>query len=180
MAWLPLVLRYWQAAAIAALLGFGAFEWHEHNVALIDKGKAEERARVADSALKVLGPLMAHADTVFRHDTVTLTRRITETTTIRDTLLKHLTDTIRVKEFIAASDSAIHACTEAVSSCAVKLRLKDQEIAALNSKLAIAPALVDQRHWYSDRLAVGPCIGVSFTGKGLAGVCGQISLFRYP
>lgn len=180
MTWLPLVLKYWQGAAIAALLGFGAFEWHEHSVALIDKGRAEERARVADSALKALGPLMAHADTVFRHDTVTLTRRITETTTIRDTLLKHLTDTVRVKDFIAASDSVIHACTEAVSSCTAKLRLKDQEIAALNSKLAIAPALVDQRHWYSDRLGIGVCGGVSFKGQGFAGVCGQVSIFRYP
>ena len=177
---LALLLRYWHVAALAALLAFGAFEWHEHNAAEVAKGRAEERARVADSTLKALKPQLARVDTVYRRDTVTLTRTLTKTLALRDTLLLHLTDTLRVKEFIAQSDSAFHACMDVANSCATNLRLKDQQIIALESKLNAQPQALNVRHWYSDRFSVGPYAGIDRYGKGSVGVSAQLSLVRFP
>jgi len=146
MSVLLLLLKYWQYAALASLLAFGAFEWHEHNTAEQAKGRADERARVADSTLKAVHQQEARVDTVYRRDTVTLTRTVRQTLALRDTVLQHIHDTALVIRYVAQTDSTLHVCTETASTCAVKLGLKDQEIAALNAKLAALPSVLPVRH----------------------------------
>lgn len=136
---LSLFLKYWQVPLVAVALGFGALMWHEHNVAEVGRGIALERARVADSTLKSLKPLTAKAETLFVHDTVKLSHLVSHTDTLRDTVLKHLQDTIYVKAYIQASDSTIKACTSALHDCATVQALLRQQVGALETKLAAVP-----------------------------------------
>ena len=50
--------------------------------------------------------------------------------TIRDTVLAQLTDTVRVKEYIARTDTALHACSELVDNCAAFRAFAIQKFAA--------------------------------------------------
>jgi len=176
---LALLLRYWHFAALAALLAFGAFEWHEHNAAEVAKGVCQEKARVADSSKKAIETQLARVETTYVRDTIRLTKTLTRTTTLRDTLLVHLTDTLMVKQFIVQTDSTVKVCTEVASTCAEKLRLKDQEIGVLKTQLgSIPPTAV--RHWYSDRFTLGPYAGLDSHGKASVGVSAQLALFRFP
>lgn len=153
-----LLLRYWQSAALVAALGFGGIMWHRHNIAEVDKGVALERARVADSARAAILVQLAHAETVYVRDTIRLSHTLTRTSTLRDTLLLHLTDTVRVKEFIAQTRQDSVACVEAANSCADKLRLKDREIATLTSQLGLQPALHKESH-----IGFGATLGLGAT-----------------
>ncbi len=173
-------MTFWREYVIAALavLVIGAYELKIHEAK--NAGIWQERSRVADSTLVEVRKQSARVDTVYRRDTVKLTRTIARTDSLRDTLLVHLTDTLKVREFIAAADSTIHACTEVANTCATRLALKDQEIAALTIKVKAAPAALDARHWYSDRIACGPYAGIDYHGKPSAGGACQISLFRIP
>lgn len=155
---IALLLRYWQAAALVAALSFAGVEWHRHNVAEVDKGVAIERARVADSARKVIALQLAQVETVYVRDTIRQTRTLRRTAELRDTLLLHLTDTVRVKEFIAQTRKDSTACVEAANSCATKLRLKDQEIATLTSQLGVQPALHKASH-----VGFGATVGLGAT-----------------
>ncbi len=136
---IALLLKFWQPSLVAVALGFGALMWHEHNVAEVDRGVALERARVADSTLKSLKPLTAKAETLFVHDTVKLSRLVSHTDTLRDTVLKHLTDTVIVKAYVQASDSTIRVCRSVVTDCQAVQALLRQQISTLEVKLAAVP-----------------------------------------
>jgi hypothetical protein len=114
---------------------------HQRDAEHVRYGIAVERARVADSALAVLRPQLAHRDTVLVRDTVKVTRLVARVDSLRDTLLVHLTDTIRVKEFVARTDAALLACSEMKSDCAEFRESATATIRALEQKLAAQPAL---------------------------------------
>ena len=62
--------------------------------------------------------LLARVDTVYRRDTIRLTREVTKYRAFRDTL--KITDTVQVKEFVRQADSTIHACLLTVQTCEQK------------------------------------------------------------
>ena len=136
---IALLLRYWHWVAIVALVAFGWAEWTAHNRALVREGQAQERARVADSALAVLRPQLARTDTILVRDTVRLTKLLPALQVIHDTLLQHLTDTVKVREYIEKADSTVRACTDLMSSCAVFRSQATATIAALEAKVRAVP-----------------------------------------
>lgn len=174
------LLRYWREG----LLGLAAIvivvAYRSKLAAERAEGIAMERSRVADSTLKAITPQLARAESVYVRDTIRLTRTLTQTSVQRDTLLLHLTDTVRVKEFIAQTKVDSAACFEAARSCAADKRLLNDKINALQVKLAAQPATLDTKHWYSDRVSLGPYAGIDMHGKGSIGVSAQLSVFRFP
>ncbi len=134
-----LALKYWQTGLVGAAIVFGGIMWHEHNVAEVEKGQALERIRVADSTLKAIRPAMARVDTLLVHDTVKVRVAINHVVTMTDTVLRHLTDTVLVKQFVTRADSAAKVCSELSNDCQAFRALATQQIAALNVKLAAQP-----------------------------------------
>ncbi len=146
---LKFLATHWKTSAVVALIltvgGGCAALWVQRDHALIAKGAAEERARVADSTLKVITPRLARVDTLLVHDTVKVRLAVDRVVTIRDTVLHHLTDTLLVKEYVARTDTALHACSELLGDCATFRALATQKISALEAKLAAQPAAMAPR-----------------------------------
>lgn len=136
---IALLLKFWQPSLVAVALGFGALEWRAHNAAEVAKGRAEARAEQADSVLRAIAQQLPKKDTIFQRDTVRLLHLVSHTDTLRDTVLKHLTDTVIVKAYVQASDSTIRACTSVLHDCAAVQALLRQQVGALETKLAAVP-----------------------------------------
>lgn len=160
---LALLRRYWQLAAIVVLAGVVMVACHERDQALIAKGRVEEQLKALTAKThrdSVAGEL---ADAKVRTDTVVLTQWLVKRDTLRLTL--KLTDTVRVRQFIAVQDSVIHACRETVSALTVSCARKDTLIADYRAQLAVrinAPpkASLSQRVlWGLGGLAVGVVAG---------------------
>src|SRR5687768_4117365 len=82
-------------------------------------GAMAERLKVADSTLAVREAEGRKVDSVFRTDTVRLTRRLTVTQTLIDTLLHSDTVTLTKREsvLVFVADSLVRQCRETVQSC---------------------------------------------------------------
>lgn len=81
-------------------------------------GEANTELKQAQDQTKQGEKTLAHIDTVYRSDTVRLTREVKKYQTLRDTT--RITDTVWVKEFVKQSDSTIHACLLTVQTCEQK------------------------------------------------------------
>lgn len=80
------------------------------------EGKSEVKQGVEQEKAGVKA--LAHFDTVYKTDTVRLTREVTKYRAFRDTL--KITDTVQVKEFVRQADSTIKACLMTVQTCEQK------------------------------------------------------------
>lgn len=83
----------------------------------------------------------AKAETTLVHDTVRLTQYLTHYDTTRDTVLAHLTDTVRVRAFVFTADSTITACQTALGSCTKAL---DAQKLVVGIQQAQAPSRLQQ------------------------------------
>ena len=137
-----LLMRYWRETLIIILAAWciGLFVAHERRVE--QRGVAKEKTRVADSVIKVVTPQLARVDTLVVRDTVRVRVAVNRVTALHDTVLRHLTDTVLVKEFVTRADSAAKACTELSGDCAAFRAFATQKMAALQSKVDAAPAIV--------------------------------------
>lgn len=135
---------------------------HQRDAEHVRYGIASERARVADSALAVLRPQLAHRDTVLVRDTVRVMRLVARVDSLRDTLLIHLTDTVRVLQYVARTDSALKACSDLSHDCAAFRESATATIRALEQKLAAQPALAKRPSLLHDasRFVFGLGVGV--------------------
>lgn len=123
-------------ATLAMLLvmgGIAAVAAHERAVGRQEQQAADNARIIATDKGQV-----AKADTVFVAKTDTLTRYIARTTTLHDTVLKHLTDTVLVKEYVATADSTIRACSDVVLSCDT-VRARYRALVSADSVAALAP-----------------------------------------
>lgn len=136
---IALAVRYWQAALIVALLGFGVIQWKRHSAALVREGQAIERVRVADSTLAVLAIQQRKVDSVYVRDTLRFTRWRDSVAVQHDTVLAHLTDTLIVKEFVRVADSTLASCSDLFRSCQVRASVLEAQLTQERSKLAVAP-----------------------------------------
>ena len=124
-------------AAFVALLvvvgGAVALGYHERGV-----GRTLQQQADAAEQVKVAVHDVAVAETVYvaRVDTFTAWR--TRTVALHDTVLKHLTDTLLVKEYVAASDSTIRACSDVILSCDT-VRARYRLLVSKDSTLAAMP-----------------------------------------
>lgn len=107
-------------------------------------GVWQERARVADSTAKALGRTIRATDTVYRRDTVRLTRRVQAWDTVTR-VVEALPDTVRVPvevvRWVAAeADSTIQACRSVVQTCEQRVAQRDSLNAILAQRLKIEQA----------------------------------------
>lgn len=174
------LLKFWREGLIVLLLGVAALAYRSKLAAERERGRAEERSRVADSTLKAITPQLVRVDTQYVHDVKIQTRILATVDTLRDSLIAHIHDTAYVIRYIAGTDSAAKVCREVTNDCAEYKRLTTIQINALNAKLAAQPATLNTKHWYSDRISIGPYAGIDVHGKASVGVSGQLSLVRFP
>ena len=96
-------------------------------------GALWEHGRAADQAAQDRIELLAHhvktVDSIYTTDTLYFQRTLKVERAVHDTVLLHLTDTVWVKRYIAAADTAISACTEALHSCELRVAQRDSIIA---------------------------------------------------
>jgi hypothetical protein len=125
-----------------------------------------QRDRQAGAAARTELVRLTHerrvTDTLYRRDTVRLTVTRTIYNSSRDTLLLHLTDTVKVREFVAAADSTIRACTLVVETCEQRVAVRDSIIATLKK---LQPSF-----WNRVGLTVGPGIVVTPRGTVAGGI----------
>lgn len=100
-------------------------------------GRRDHALMVRESAIATLMREARHVDSIYVTDTIRLTKWKTAYDTTRDTLLKHLTDTLRVVEYIHIADSTIAACSQVVLTCQVKVEQRDSIIQQQASQLKI-------------------------------------------
>lgn len=81
------------------------------------RGKQDAELVQSQAHADTIKIAVTKAETVFvsKVDTFHIWR--TKTLTVRDTLLRHLTDTVLVKQYVAASDTALRACSDVIISC---------------------------------------------------------------
>lgn len=108
-------------------------------------GVWQERARVADSTAKALGRTIRATDTVYRRDTVRLTRRVQAWDTVTR-VVEALPDTVRVPvevvRWVAAeADSTIQACRSVVQTCEQRVAQRD----SLNALLTRQNTLIREQ-----------------------------------
>lgn len=99
-------------AVVLALLLAGA-----SYIAGRSRGKAEAALVQSQAHAGTIKIGVAKAETVFVSKVDTFHIRRTKTLPVRDTLLKHLTDTVLVKQYVAATDTALRACSDVIISC---------------------------------------------------------------
>jgi hypothetical protein len=155
---LAFLLRYWKFGVIAVLVVAVVGFCHARDNALAERGRAQERAHVADSTLKVIAAERKRVDTLWRHDSVRVTRYADRVIRMADTVLRHLTDTMLVKEFVRTADTTAKSCRDDLpSSCAERHRLDALEIAQWKAKAQAAPAVRPRQHWGLGT-TLGPCV----------------------
>lgn len=138
--WLGLLLKYWQTGVAIVLLGVAVGYCRARDSANVERGRAQERYRVADSSLKVIEKKLMAVDTLIVRDTIRVRKTVEKVVTLRDTVLKRLTDTVLVKEFIRVADSTVRACTDLSRDCAEFRRFALQKFQQDSVKLnAIRP-----------------------------------------
>jgi hypothetical protein len=104
-------------------------------------GVLSERLRVADSTARVLARSVQRVDTLYRADTVRLTRRVQSWDTVTRTVAA-LPDTVRVpvevvRWVVAEADSTIAACRSVIQTCEQRVAVRDSLIAALSRRNAL-------------------------------------------
>ena len=123
-------------ATLTMLLVMGGIVWgasHERTI-----GRQQQQAQDNARVIATDKGAVAKADTIYVAHTDTLTRYVARTTTLHDTVLKHLTDTVLVKEYVATADSTIRACSDVVLSCDT-VRARYRALVSADSVAAAAP-----------------------------------------
>lgn len=102
--------------ALGLLLGLTILWAVPHFAEKHGEGKSEiaQGVQAEKQGVKTLVRL----DTVYKTDTVRLTREVTKYRAFRDTL--KITDTVEVKEFVRQTDSTVRACLLTVQTCEQK------------------------------------------------------------
>ena len=99
-----------------------------------DASYARAESRTLRVALDSLAKVKARTETTYVRTVDTLTRRIVRHDTLRAEVLRHITDTVLVREFVAASDSVVRACQSVVLTCEARVATRDAVIATLERK----------------------------------------------
>jgi hypothetical protein len=132
-------------------------------------GAAQARIVALEAVRDSLARQAARLDTVYRADTLRLTRWRVRVDSLRDSLT--LTDTVEVVRFIAVQDSTINACTAALTTC-------DQRVAAERARTANAEARVVETR----KLVGAPrtAVGIAWDARtGALGIAADYDVGRF-
>lgn len=124
------------AALVAVLVLVGGLV----GVGYVERGVGRQQQQAIDNARIIAAAKggVAKADTIYVTRRDTLTRYVARTTTLHDTVLRHLTDTVLVKQYVATADSTIRACSDVVLSCDT-VRARYRALVSADSVAAAAP-----------------------------------------
>lgn len=111
---------------LAVLLGLAA--WQADSA-----GDARAESARLRATLDSLATAQRPIDSVYTVRVDTVVRRITRVDSLTQTVDRWLTDTVVVREYVVATDSALRACSAVIVSCDDKVRVRDQRIALLDS-----------------------------------------------
>ena len=124
----------WHVVMLAGGLGllFGAVLGEKAIVGHIQQDAIARTLLAHDDSLISKYQMAADSFAVIvKTDTLRLTQREEHYTTLHDTVERHLTDTVLVKEFVEQADTTIKACKRVVLDCT-------QEVTALRAELTAA------------------------------------------
>lgn len=120
-------------AAVVALVLLAGASVYAHDQRVRRDAVAGQLLRESQHREALYRDSLHTAKATFRADTVQVTKTLRSYSTIRDTI--HLTDTVAVKVAFERADTAIHACTMALSSCAKVARFQDSVIASKGDQI---------------------------------------------
>lgn len=164
---LAFLASWWREALIVGVLAFGAIGWHKHNADERALGALQFQLHAADSVAKIVKPVVVHYDTVVQRDTRIVYRSVARVDSIRDTVLAHITDTLVVKQYVAATDSMRHACTELANDCETFRANATKLIGAQNTEIT-ALKKIKAPHPCGLTWSLGPAVARTTDGWRLA------------
>jgi len=154
----PRLLTTIVLAGLLLFLAIGAVE--RYSAGKIGEARAAERAARAQASFWKDSAGRAVAQV--RTDSVKVTRTVTRYEALRDTL--RLSDTVWVKEVIAAADTAVRECRALVTSCSLAISAKDSQLVALERQNAairkMIPGRTSRALSAAKWLVVGGAVGV--------------------
>ena len=87
-----------------------------------------------------LKTLSRQSEVRFRTDTIRLRQMLTRTDSLHDSVFVHLTDTVKVKEYIVAADSTIKVCRATLTDCAKGWDTAKRQVSVLESQVRLLEA----------------------------------------
>jgi hypothetical protein len=152
---------------VAVLVAAGAKGCYDHGQR--EQGALRERLRAADSTAKALAVSVRRVDTVYRRDTLRLTRALTRWDTVRagvDTITDTVAVPVEVVRWVVASaDSAVSACRSVVQTCEQRVAVRDSLLDVQRRQLAIMakqrPGFVKRWGERAAWLAAGVVLGAT-------------------
>lgn len=123
------------AVAGGLLLAGGAVGWYNHTQREI--GATRVLLAQSHAQLDSLAKLARQVEVQFRTDTIRLRKLESHTDTLHDSVLVHLTDTVRVKEYIVAADSTIKVCRVTLADCALGWDTAKRQVTVLTDQVRI-------------------------------------------
>lgn len=158
----PLVIKAapW---AVVAIVGLGAKCGYDAKQRQI--GRMQERLRIADSTLAVVRRDSVRLQTVYRSDTVRLTRTLVRRDTVLRTVDRFLRDTVPVpvdvvREIVRADSQVIQACTIALSTCEQRVSNAERRAQLLAQQVADTKKLIPSG--FNTNVKLVTAVGVGF------------------
>lgn len=150
---------------VLAIVGFALFIAIGSYFAGRSRGKAEAALVQSQAHADTIKIAVTKAETVFVSKVDTFTVWRTKTIALRDTLLRHVADTVLVKQYVAASDTALRACSDVIISCdTIRVRY-----ASLVKQDSVTQALLRKQQpslWDKIKQNCGLAGGYSVTTRG--------------
>ncbi len=120
------VIKSFVLAHLGATVGVGCTlalgSWlmialHQRDAANQHIGELRAQLHVADSVATAEGAKVRQLAPIVEHDTKVVTRTATRVDSLRDSVTRFIHDTTVVLRYVAATDSALHACRDLSNSC---------------------------------------------------------------
>ena len=133
------------ALVVVLVLAYGCEQRKRGAAEALTATIAKERDSLARASRRI--------DTVYRRDTMRLTRWRDSVVTLRDSLT--LTDTVEVVRFIAVQDSTIAACSVALTTCEERVAVRDRQLDAWRRQWEARPKPPSALAKWTERIGWG-------------------------
>jgi hypothetical protein len=131
-------------AAVGGLLAVATWlviALHQRDAANQRIGELRAQLAVADSIATAEGAKTERTAPIVQHDIKTVTRTVTRVDSLRDSVTRFIHDTTVVLRYVQATDSALHACRDLVTSCDAYKTSATATIGALRTEVTALKAM---------------------------------------
>jgi hypothetical protein len=154
---------WWALAALVAITTLSAAWLHDHDSQVTKRAVAEGQLRQQKQITSKWKARYAEAASHVAHDIDTVTVTVTSYRDLRGSLPERITDTVYVKQLVAAADAAASACTELAKNCAQLKHDADSTIASVEGERDALQLLYNAtKPRFRDRFSLSACY-VPFT-----------------